>query len=84
MTVIAQPDDIVTCERGHPLYRITAPVLDIFAPPSAAFEPIDPRAERPIKYTMIRGTCHCGADWFRGRPRHKLNQLHLEGGWSPQ
>ncbi|MEQ8394999.1 hypothetical protein [Thalassobaculum sp.] len=57
---------IVTCENGHPLYRVA---VDIYAVPDSCprsddLERIDPEAQEPVKHLMIRPCPHCKAPWL--------------------
>jgi hypothetical protein len=82
--VKADVDDIVTCERGHPLYRITRPLDLSMGPPlvSAAFERISPRAEEPVRLTRIKGRCSCGAQWLSAAGLDLYARgIHFEEGW---
>lgn len=81
---IANVDDIVTCDRGHPLYRIAEPIFNTWDLRPAQFESISPRATPPKEGTIIDCTCRCGADWYLGRPMYwGTPQVHFEEGWRP-
>jgi len=80
--LIAQPDDIVTCERGHPLYRITETIYRTSIFRAKQFERINPRAQEPIKYYAIR-PCYCGAIWYRSLGLNIGRRVHFEEGWRP-
>jgi hypothetical protein len=81
MTLFAQENDIITCEGGHPLYRIKSDIPRQTAVlRSENFERIDEQMPEPIKNTLIEPKCQrCGTRWFKeelGFPR-----IHFEDGW---
>lgn len=81
----AVEDDIITCERGHPLYRLVSDVFKGAPLRAVEVERLDPRVEIPMRRSIIRGVCHCGARWI-GAPRDGeigVNRIHFEEGWRP-
>lgn len=76
--------DIITCEGGHELYRLTAPIYPAMNPlPSDRFEVIDAAAaEVPTRKARVRGVCRkCGAPWIKMPPTDKAKAIHFADGW---
>ncbi len=78
--MIAQSNDIVTCARGHPLYRVATRTIPDDMREVRHFEPIHPKAERPQPERMAGSQCPiCGALWVRWG--HAGLMVHFEDGW---
>jgi len=83
--MIAREDDIVTCVRGHPLYRITRDVMEYTRIMADQFEALHPRTAVPLALTRFQPCPMCGQPWHArsgwiGRRTH----FHFEGGWRPR
>lgn len=82
--IIARPDDIITCEKGHPLYRM---VRDLSFPGALKVEDVEqisPRAPSPTEGRKVNPRCSCGAYWFHWMPigmGQRCVQIHFEEGW---
>jgi len=71
---------IVTCVRGHPLYRIVSDVTPDTIFDSTQFERIEPGMPVPKNGELVVKTCSiCGEFWILGG--HCLN-VHFAEGWS--
>lgn len=84
MPISVKENEIVTCTKGHPLYRITAnEVIGSSILPSRLFECINTQHARPpVKYTAVRGTCGCGARWLQNQAMDSVPfAIHFEEGW---
>lgn len=83
--MIAHEDDIVTCERGHPLYRITRDVQAGSVIRSDQFEALHPRAQEPRPLAVIWPCCPmCGTRWMAVIGLHGYRHIHFEDGWRPR
>lgn len=66
---------IVTCERGHALYRVEVKIPEA----QTRMVPIHPKAELPRVVDRTAGKCpECGSPWLRTSPDF---QIHYEDGW---
>jgi hypothetical protein len=81
MKPFADVDDIVTCERGHPLLRVVTPLFRQSVIKAAAFEAINPRAPEPHSGDAIIPRCYCGALYARRKGWGFA--MHFEEGWRP-
>jgi len=81
--MIAAEDDIVTCEDGHPLYRVRQTIpLHGARLRAADFERLDDQAQEPRFAEVVVKTCpHCGAPWLRGA---SFVQINVAGEWRPR
>lgn len=78
--MIAREDDIITCERGHPLYRITRDIEPREMVRAEQFEAIHPKATPPVAGRTRTPRCPiCGSLWFSLSGR-----IHFEDGWRPR
>ena len=83
--MIAREDDIVTCERGHPLYRITRDVPHGAQMTASQFEAIHPRAQQPAPLVRIWANCPmCGTRWMAVGGIYGRRHIHFEDGWRPR
>lgn len=83
--MIAHEDDIVTCERGHPLYRITRGFSVGMLVRSDNFESINPRVAAPAPFSPIKKTCpRCGRPWVIESRAGRIGHIHFEDGWRPR
>lgn len=79
--LVADIDDIVTCTKGHPMYRVLTPLFIEGKVEAADFEPLHPRLNTPAAHTRI-DTCprcrsRCATQGLGGI------RVHFEEGWRP-
>lgn len=83
--IFARENDIITCERGHPLYRIASDLYRGVFREVHAVEKISPRAPEPVQGVIIINRCACGARWRRTArwldSTARLYEVHFEDGW---
>lgn len=85
--LIAEAGDIVTCEKGHKLYRMAVDVPRYSPMKAAQFICLTEQAQAPVAGEKVR-PCVCGADWFQlesndmGFPTGR-SRVHFEEGWRP-
>lgn len=77
--LLARENDIVTCEAGHPVYRVTGDIYRKDRVRASSFEGASTEIENPKKGTVIKMTCSCGEPWLRVQNGYRL---HLESGWT--
>lgn len=90
--MIARENDIITCERGHPLYRITRDVPPFSQFMVSQFERLHPRATEPAPAREMRRCPMCNGAWFMlvsyGPSimgfRATRHHFHFEDGWRPR
>jgi len=86
--LIASEGDIVTCENGHQLYRITRDVPQGAFLHTTQFQAIHESLNDPLPLTKIPMKCpDCSARWMKGGSSglslmHYF-RVHFEGGWRP-
>lgn len=84
LAIFARENDIITCERGHPLYRITRDMMrNAYCFDTISFEPIGVGIPLTLRGTHVRQTCaKCGSAWVHGPDGLLGNiEVHFEDGW---
>ena len=76
---IVREGEIIACENGHKLYRITRDVFLNETILPSQFERIDEKAQEPGYFIGILPCPHCGAPWVRGGI---TVGVHTERGWT--
>lgn len=82
--LMAFKGDIVTCEKGHQLYKVKQNVLPGEPIKAKHLQRLTKDAQFPRNNVAIKTECHCGAPWMRQKPDSQAAQVHFaDGEWRP-
>lgn len=80
----ATAGELVTCENGHPMYRMTRDVAPGEPPLNPElFEPVADAIPKLRRYTLAYHSerCSCGGTWVRAVPAKGGVEFHFHDGW---
>ena len=75
--ILARKGEIVTCENGHALFRLTDDMYAGSRFRAGSFETVGTDVQKPAAGEKIK-PCACGARWVKGGPGVRV---HFEDGW---
>ena len=83
--LMAFKGDVITCEKGHKLYRLGRNMLPGDPLKADILKRLTTKAQKPKDGDPIAKECHCGAPWMRQpEPGKRPAQLHFaDGEWRP-